>query len=75
MDADSLQFVFDPFRQVDNTSKRKVGGTGLGLAISKKLLELHGGKISVKSQLNIGSTFTIRLPLTHQNKSNENTIS
>jgi signal transduction histidine kinase len=75
MDADSLQFVFDPFRQVDNTSKRKVGGTGLGLAISKKLLELHGGKISVKSQLNIGSTFTICLPLTHQNKSNENTIS
>jgi PAS domain S-box-containing protein len=75
MDADSLQFVFEPFRQVDNTSKRKVGGTGLGLAISKKLLELHGGKISVKSQLNKGSTFTICLPITPQIKSNENTIS
>lgn len=75
MEAESLQFVFDPFRQVDNSSKRKVGGTGLGLAISKKLLELHGGKISVNSQLNVGSTFTISFPLTPQNESNEDIIS
>ena len=63
MDEQSLTYIFDPFRQVDSSTTRKVGGTGLGLAITKKLVELHGGAISVESEVGRGSSFTIKLPL------------
>jgi signal transduction histidine kinase len=55
--------IFEEFQQVDNTSTREKGGTGLGLAISKRIVEMHGGRISVESQLGKGSTFTIKLPV------------
>ena len=55
--------IFEEFQQVDNTSTREKGGTGLGLAISKRIVEMHGGGISVESQLGKGSTFTIKLPV------------
>jgi signal transduction histidine kinase len=55
--------IFEEFQQVDNTSTREKGGTGLGLAISKRIVEMHGGGISVASELGKGSTFTIKLPV------------
>lgn len=55
--------IFEEFQQVDNTSTRKKGGTGLGLSISRKIVELHGGRISVQSELGKGSTFTVSIPI------------
>jgi signal transduction histidine kinase len=57
------EFVFEEFRQVDQSSKREYGGTGLGLAIVKKLTRALGGSVTLVSDVGMGSTFTIRLPL------------
>ncbi len=61
--AGDLPKVFDKFEQVDSSSARRAGGTGLGLAICRRLCELMGGQITVKSEPGAGSCFTVRLPL------------
>lgn len=60
---DHLEKIFTRFYQVDVTGTRRTGGTGLGLAICKGIMEAHHGKITVKSEQNVGSTFTLFFPL------------
>jgi signal transduction histidine kinase len=59
--ADVLPHVFERFYRVDPSRSRAAGGSGLGLAIAKELVEAMGGTISAESQVDEGSTFTIRL--------------
>ncbi len=54
--------VFEPFRQVDSSIRRRHEGTGLGLAITKRLVELHGGTITLDSKVAVGTTVRVRLP-------------
>jgi two-component system, NtrC family, sensor kinase len=60
--AEDQERVFEEFRQV-GTADKKAEGTGLGLTLCRKFVELHGGRIWVKSQLGAGSTFTFTIPV------------
>jgi CheY-like chemotaxis protein len=58
---EKLSYIFDKFTQADGSVSRKYGGTGLGLAITKKLAEMSEGGITVKSELDRGTTFSVNL--------------
>jgi signal transduction histidine kinase len=58
-----LERIFDPFTQVDPSPRRRYEGSGLGLSLCKRLAEMMGGALQVRSQLGRGSTFTLRLPV------------
>lgn len=64
--ADQLDAIFEAFQQVEGQNTRKYSGTGLGLAICKRLTELMGGTITVRSVVGSGSVFTVILPAVKQ---------
>jgi signal transduction histidine kinase len=58
-----LKRVMEPFVQVDSTLSRSHEGTGLGLPLSRALMETHGGKLSITSQIDVGTVVTVSLPV------------
>jgi signal transduction histidine kinase len=55
--------IFEEFQQADNSATKKKGGTGLGLSISRRIVELHGGRLWVESEIGHGSVFQFSLPV------------
>jgi signal transduction histidine kinase len=55
--------IFEEFQQADSSATKKKGGTGLGLSIARRIIELHGGRIWVESEIGKGATFSINLPV------------
>ena len=61
-----LPHIFDRFYQIDDTATRSSEGTGIGLALTKELVRLLGGRIEVRSEVGVGTAFTVFLPITQQ---------
>lgn len=62
---ESIEHIFERFYRVDKSHSREIGGTGLGLAITRNSILLHRGAIKVDSELGVGTTFSIRVPLNY----------
>lgn len=63
IEEELLDRIFERFYVVDNSRSKKISSTGLGLSIVKHIVEAHGGRIEVTSEIGKGSTFTIYLPI------------
>ncbi|HEV7844228.1 MAG TPA: ATP-binding protein, partial [Pyrinomonadaceae bacterium] len=63
--ADALPRIFEKFYRVPRVEDADQPGTGLGLALVREIVELHGGRLTVESEVGTGSTFSVRLPLSH----------
>jgi len=61
MTLEQQERIFDPFKQADSSITRRYGGTGLGLSLSRRLAQLLGGSLTVKSQPNVGSEFIVKV--------------
>ena len=68
---DKLDIIFDRFVQVDGSFNRKCEGSGIGLSLVKNLVEMHGGKVSVKSKVNEGSEFIFSIPIQIREENNK----
>jgi two-component system, sensor histidine kinase len=68
---ENVKLIFDDYVQADENVAAQFGGTGLGLGITKRLVELYNGTISCESEINIGTCFTINLPLEYSNNNNQ----
>ncbi|MCG9597699.1 ATP-binding protein [Vibrio sp. Isolate25] len=62
IEDDKLDAIFTPFEQAELSTTRQFGGTGLGLSIVKRLVEMMGGEVSVSSQVNVGTQFSLVIP-------------
>ena len=61
--AHKVDFIFEPFTQLDGSDTRRIAGTGLGLTIARALAEKQGGGIRVSSREGQGATFTLTMPI------------
>ncbi len=73
IDSKDLEHVFERFYQSHKRHESYIGGSGIGLAFSKRLVEMHYGYITAESEINEGTTFTVRLPIVKKEKSNNET--
>ena len=70
---ESLAHIYERFYRVDKSHSREIGGTGLGLAITRNAILMHDGAIKVESTEGVGTSFTIKIPITHKTNNDDKT--
>jgi signal transduction histidine kinase len=63
--------IFEEFQQADSSATKKKGGTGLGLSIARRIVEMHGGRMWVESEVGQGATFFVTVPVTVQDQARQ----